>query len=130
MKLTIASILTVGIIVAGGIIFVASSNNTSEKTPLVNNVSVVNGKQIIEIEAKGGYSPRVSAAKADMPTILRVKTQGTFDCSIALSIPSIGFRKNLPPAGITDIPLTAQKQGTTIRGICAMGMYSFAVNFN
>jgi hypothetical protein len=35
----------------------------------------------------------------------------------------------LPPSGITDIELPAQEAGATVQGVCAMGMYSFAINF-
>ena len=91
---------------------------------------MVDGKQIIMISAKGGYSPKVTTAKADMPTVIKMDTQGTFDCSSALTIPSIGYRNNLPPSGETAIDVSPQKAGTTVRGLCAMGMYNFSINFN
>jgi plastocyanin domain-containing protein len=91
---------------------------------------MVDGKQIIEIDAKGGYNPRVTLVQADVPTILRMKTQGSFDCSSAVTIPSIGYRANLPPSGTTDIEVSAQKAGTTLQGLCSMGMYNFQVRFN
>lgn len=94
------------------------------------NIAVVDGVQIIDIAAKGGYSPRVSEAKAGVPSILRVSTKGTFDCSSALVIPSLGYRKNLPPSDVTDIKLPPQEAGTSLQGLCSMGMYSFTVNFN
>ncbi len=96
----------------------------------VNNVSVVDGKQVITINAKGGYMPRATTAKADMPTVLRLTTNGTFDCSSALVIPSLSYRANLPASGETLIDVPPQKAGTTMRGLCAMGMYNFSVNFN
>jgi Cu+-exporting ATPase len=88
------------------------------------------GKQIVEIGVKGGYSPKVTSAKADMPTTLRMKTNGTFDCSSGVTIPSLGIRQTLPSSGSTDIEVPAQKAGTTLDGVCVMGMYHFAVNFN
>jgi plastocyanin domain-containing protein len=90
----------------------------------------VTGKQIIEIQAKGGYNPKQVMAKADVPTIIRMKTEGTFDCSSSLSIPSLGKRLALQPTGTTDIEVPSQKAGSSLKGVCAMGMYSFAVNFN
>ena len=93
------------------------------------NVSVENGVQIVEISAKGGYSPRKSVAKAGMPTILRINTKGTFDCSASLVIPSINYQENLPMSGITDVKLPLQTAGETIQGFCSMGMYSFEVYF-
>ena len=70
---------------------------------------VVDGKQVIEIKAKGGYTPREILAKADMPTVIKVKTQGTFDCSSALVIPSLNYRSNLSPSGVTEIEVPPQK---------------------
>lgn len=94
------------------------------------NVAVVDGKQVVEIKAKGGYAPRVTTAKANMLTVLNVQTNGTFDCSSALTVPAVGFRGMLPSSGVTPIEIPPQQPGTTIKGVCSMGMYSFAVNFN
>lgn len=128
MKATSISIVAAGLLIGGAILLV-SSGKTLESNTKANNVSIVDGKQIIEIGAKGGYAPKVSTAKADIPTILRVQTRGTFDCSSALAIPSIGYRANLPPSGITEIEVPAQKSGATMRGLCAMGMYNFQIKF-
>jgi|SRR3989344_8927628 len=130
MKMTTISVLLAVIIIGGAIIIAGNRNDANGTgTQIVNNVSVVGGRQIIEISAKGGYMPKVTAAKANMPTIIKVDTRGTFDCSSALSIPSLGYRKNLPSSGETLIDVPPQKSGSTIRGICAMGMYSFQINF-
>lgn len=93
------------------------------------NVSVENGVQIVEISAKGGYSPRKSVAKAGMPTTLRVNTKGTFDCSASLVIPSLNYQENLPMSGVTDVKLPIKEKGETIQGFCSMGMYSFEIDF-
>ncbi|MBI3335091.1 MAG: hypothetical protein HY001_01160 [Candidatus Portnoybacteria bacterium] len=129
MKATSISIIVAGLLIGGAILLV-SSGKTSEGNTKADNVSVVDGKQIIEIGAKGGYAPKVSTARANIPTILRIQTRGTFDCSSALTIPSIGYRANLPPSGITEIEVPAQKSGATLQGLCAMGMYNFKVQFN
>jgi plastocyanin domain-containing protein len=94
----------------------------------VNNVSIVAGKQIIEIRAKGGYLPVHSVAKADMPTTLRVNTSGTFDCSSSIRIPSLNISRNLPMSGVTDIDLGVPKIGM-FYGTCGMGMYPFDIKF-
>ena len=94
------------------------------------NVSVVDGKQVIQINAKGGYAPRVTTAKANMPTVINVQTNGTYDCSSALTVAAVGFRKSLPASGVTPIEVPPQQPGATVKGVCAMGMYNFAVNFN
>lgn len=108
----------------------SSASYTPVNTPSSpSNVSVVDGKQIITITAKGGYSPRTTKAKAGMPTVINMKTQGTFDCSIALSIPSVGYQNNLPPTGETMIDIPTQEKGSVIKGTCSMGMYNFAIQF-
>lgn len=93
------------------------------------NVALVDGKQVITITAKGGYLPRTTTATAGVPTVLKIDTKGTYDCSVALAIPSIGYRNNLPPDGQTLIDVPPQPAGTSMRGVCSMGMYSFTVNF-
>lgn len=122
--------LVTAVIIGGAIMLSIWSKDSGNNTASANNVSIVDGKQIITIRAKGGYSPRVTTAKAGIPTVIKMDTQGTFDCSSALTIPSLGYRKNLPPSGETAIDVPPQQSGRTIRGLCAMGMYNFAVNFN
>ncbi len=95
-----------------------------------DNVSVENGTQIVKITAKGRYTPTLTEASANMPTTLRIETNGTFDCTSNLRIPSIGYQQNLPPTGSTDIELPPQKSGSVVQGVCAMGMYNFTVRFN
>ena len=97
-------------------------------TASANNVSIIDGKQIIEITAKGGYLPVKSAAKAGIPTVLRVDTNGTFDCSSSVRIPNMQISKNLPAAGTTDIDLGNPKLGL-LQGTCSMGMYPFEIDF-
>ncbi|MDP3963330.1 MAG: cupredoxin domain-containing protein [bacterium] len=131
MKTTAISILVAAVLIGGAIVFSSGNkSSSSDNTQAANNVSIVDGKQIITINAKGGYSPRLTTAKADMPTIIKVATNGTFDCSSALTIPSLGYRTNLPPSGSTDVKVPPQKAGTIMRGLCAMGMYNFSVIFN
>lgn len=128
MKSTIISII-IAVVLIGGSIILVRDRGASSSDIVVNNVSVVDGKQIIEISAKGGYSPRVTTARADMPTTIRMVTTGTFDCSSAVSIPSLGYRKNLPASGVTEIDVPPQEAGTKLQGLCAMGMYNFAIAF-
>ena len=127
MKPTVISILIVIILIGGAIFF---SNKNDDLNNNINNVGVVDGKQIIEINAKGGYFPRTTTAKAGMPTVIKVKTGGTFDCSSALTIPSLGYRTNLPSSGETLIDVSPQKVGAKLQGLCAMGMYNFSIEFN
>jgi plastocyanin domain-containing protein len=128
-KIIIGS-LVVMVLAVGGIFMLLRGGNTPASSTGQANTSIVDGKQVIEIKAKGGYAPRVTMAKANMPTVINVQTSGTFDCSSALTVPAVGFRGMLPSSGVTPIEIPPQQPGTTIKGVCSMGMYSFAVNFN
>ena len=128
-KLTIAAII-LSVAIVGGVLLFTGGGSKTVATSSTSNVSVADGKQLVEIGVKGGYLPTATSAKADMPTTLRMKTDGTFDCSSGVTIPSLGYRKILPSTGSTDIEVPAQKAGTTLDGVCVMGMYHFAVNFN
>ena len=123
MNKTALIIITLGLVVVIGIIFYGGSNL------LVQNVEIKNGIQYITINAKGGYSPRESTAKAGIPTKLIMKTSSTYDCSVALVIRSVGFQKMLPQNGETEIDLGIPKAGEPLQGVCGMGMYSFKIDF-
>lgn len=133
-KFIAVSILIAAFLIGGAIMLVEKSGSPNSGGTAgeasADNVSIVEGKQIIAISAKGGYSPRVTAAKAGIPTVIKIKTQNTFDCSFALIIPSIGWRGNLSSSGETSIDVPAQEAGTSMRGLCTMGMYNFTINFN
>lgn len=132
---TSTSILLVLMLLGGGYLFfrdkkpnTASGNYTRNYTPAASNVSIENGKQIIEITARGGYQPRKSVAKAGLPTILRFNTSNTFDCSSSVRIPSLNISKSLPVSGLTDIELPNANVGA-LQGTCGMGMYPFEIDF-
>ncbi len=126
-KTFIAIFIFVAAIITGAILF---SGGEKEASSTANNIKIKDGKQIITINAKGGYTPRITNAKADMPTIIKIDTKGTFDCSSSLVIPQLNYRKNLPPSGETLVDVPAQQAGTSIRGLCSMGMFNFNINFN
>lgn len=131
MKSTIISILVAIALIGGAFIF-AKGTPTAEKAQrleeLADNVSIVDGLQIIEIKAKGGYQPRKSTAQAGIPTVLRFDSKGTFDCSSSVRIPKMGISRSLDFSGLTDIDIGTQKVGT-LKGSCSMGMYPFEVEF-
>jgi len=120
--------LVIAVTLIGGAIMLTLNKPNGQNEPAVNNVSIVDGQQIIEITAKGGYSPRVTNAKAGIPTVIRFNTTGTFDCSAYIRIPSMGLSKILPSTGTTDIVVADPKDGL-LNGMCGMGMYPFQVNF-
>jgi plastocyanin domain-containing protein len=127
MKATIISIIVAVVLIGGAFIFTRDGGDTGQVIN-ANNVSVVDGKQIIEITARGGYQPRKSIAKAGIPTIIRFNTKGTFDCSSSVRIPSLDITKSLPQSGSTDIDIGSGKIGS-LKGSCGMGMYPFEVEF-
>ena len=107
-----------------------SKNDTAVSTQSAQNVEVRDGVQYITIDAKGGYSPNVSTAKAGIPTKLIVKTNSTYDCSASLAIRSIGYQKILPQNGEEIIDIGTPKAGEPLQGVCSMGMYNFQINFS
>jgi plastocyanin domain-containing protein len=124
-------IITLALMVSIGIIFSGKSENGSDQSAVqsAENVEIKNGVQYITINARGGYLPRISKAQANIPTKLIVKTNSTYDCSLSLVIRSIGYQKILSPTGEEVIDLNTPQVGT-LQGLCGMGMYNFAVNFN
>jgi Cu+-exporting ATPase len=124
MKAIVASLVIAAAVIFGAVVIAYKSSSSS-----VENVSIENGKQIITLGVKGGYSPRITNAKANMPTILRLVTNNTFDCSSAVSIPALGYRANLPQSGTTEVEIPSQTAGVSIQGTCGMGMYNFKLEF-
>ena len=131
MNKTASIIITIALVVGIGIVFFGQSKNNSNSTgmELAQNVEIRDGVQYVTINARGGYSPKISTAQANIPTKLVMKTNGTYDCSASLVIRSIGYQKILPNTGEEVIDLDTPQIGT-IQGLCSMGMYNFAVNFN
>ena len=95
----------------------------------LGTVTMTDGVQVVEMQAKGGYSPSSVTLKAGVPTLIRMNSNGTYDCSAALQIPQINYSIFLPSSGVTEIEIPAQTPGTTIQGLCGMGMYGFKLNF-
>ncbi|MFI5260522.1 MAG: cupredoxin domain-containing protein [Candidatus Paceibacteria bacterium] len=109
--------------------WVIAQRPSADSPSAAATATIVDGKQLIDITAKGGYSPRVVTAKAGVPTILRVTTNGTFDCSASVVIPKLSYEKFLKPSGTEDIAISAEQAQGTLQGLCAMGMYNFQIKF-
>ena len=122
--------ITILILAIFGSIFIIGSKTGNSGTASVENSQIKDGVQYITINAGGGYSPKLSSAKAGIPTKLIVKTNGAYDCSSSLAIHSIGFQKILPQTGETEIDIGTPKAGVPLQGVCGMGMYNFLINFN
>lgn len=133
MHKAIVGALIVIALSVGGMSFLlqkgGAGNGATATQGISSNVSTLNGTQVVQITAKGGYAPRVTTASANTPTTINVMTNGTYDCSIALVVPSLGVRKTLPTSGTTPIDIPPQAPGTTLKGLCSMGMYHFSVTF-
>ena len=136
-------IIIVAIIISAGMIYNSKSGqrgdtqNPQDVTSTVtgtttgtasSNVTMENGIQVVTLEARGGYSPRRSLGKAGIPTVVRFSTNGTFDCSLSVRIPSLNISKILPQTGTTDISINTPSIGL-FRGSCGMGMYPFEIDF-
>ncbi len=135
MALKQKPLLVLGAVLGAGLIGwtllapqVASQNNAH--TSASNDVRDENGMQVIHIMAQRGYTPRQVTAQAGKPSRLEIETNNTYDCSSAVRIPSLNYSGFLPPTGKTSIDVPPQEKGTTLNGLCSMGMYRFEVTFN
>lgn len=124
IMITLALVIGIGVVFLGG-----SKNNNSGTGEVTQNVEMKDGVQYVTINAKAGYSPKVSTAKAGIPTKLIVKTNSTYDCSASLVIRSVGFQKILAQTGEEVIDLGVPQAGKPLQGLCGMGMYRFEINF-
>ena len=129
-KPVLISVAISTVMIIGMIWFVSSKSDAELNTAGDSStVRIVDGKQFIDISAKGGYSPRVILARAGMPTTLRVKTNGTLDCSASLVIPKLSYQKFLQSSGTEEISVSPGQAQGTLQGLCSMGMYNFQVRF-
>jgi plastocyanin domain-containing protein len=121
----------VAIVVLGGVaMLMASKPSEGPKEFETPDTTIdLEGKQVLNLTAKGGYSPAVITAKAGEETVLVVTTKNTFDCSSAFVIPSLKIQKNLPASGTTQFILGTFEAGKEINGSCSMGMYNFKIKF-
>lgn len=130
MNIRIIISFAISIVLVGWAFWLVSARSASIGTEGgVPAAVIVDGQQVIDITAKGGYSPRVVVAKAGIPTVLRVNTSGTFDCSASLVIPSLSYQKFLSSSGTEEILIPAEKATGTLQGLCSMGMYGFQIKF-
>lgn len=131
MNKTALIIISVALVIGIGIVFMSGSkskaDSVSPSTESAQNVEIKDGIQYITIDAKAGYSPKVSIAIAGVPTKLILKTNGTYDCSASVVIRSLGYQKILPQTGEEIIDLGVLTSGKEVQGVCGMGMYSFQI---
>lgn len=119
-----------GVAVGLLVLFFALRNNDAATVATEGGaVNIENGTQVIDLAAKGGFTPSFVEATAGVPTELHVTTNGTYDCSSTLIIPSLGYQATLKPTGTETIPLSAAQAKGTLEGTCGMGMYKFSIAF-
>jgi len=129
-KNTIVSIILSITIVGGAFYMVSKTPDVSSgdtEVAQMQNAEMRDGVQYVTITAKGGYSPKLSSIKSDVPTKLIIKTSSTYDCSASLVMRSLGFQKVLAPTQEEVIDLGTPKSGEKIQGVCSMGMYNFQI---
>jgi plastocyanin domain-containing protein len=137
MKTSTIRFLAVGAaVVAGAAIFFVTRHapssttaNDSAAAAPTGNASQPANAQAIEVVAKGGYTPSTATAKAGVPVALKIRTDGTFDCTATVKIPSMNWSKHLGPTEEVTVQIPPQKAGSTLVGVCSMGMYNFKITF-
>jgi len=130
MQKNIITSIVISLALIGSTLYLVSNKSESlvnEDATQSRNTEIRDGVQYVTITAKGGYSPRVTQISSGLPTKIIVRTNGTYDCSAALVVRSVGFQKVLQPTGEETIDLGIPKSGDEIQGVCGMGMYSFQI---
>lgn len=126
-------IIFIAVFISGVLLFSGKKQNNQQSNTAGTDTNITtketNNGQTIRILARGGYSPRKITAQANKPLKIEMETKGTYDCSSAFVIPALKYQKQLPATGITIIDIPAQPSSSTLQGLCAMGMYSFTVEF-
>lgn len=132
ITITIVTIVIVLWLVTGIKMYNKNSNSitTISSSSTASNVSIVSGKQEITLTVWPWYNPKISTAKADMPTVLKVVGKNAYWCESAVRIPELKYAVNLEPKGTDTVDLWIHKAGDTINGTCGMGMYNFQIKFN
>jgi len=132
-KLVLLSLTIAALLIAGALLFSdGGDTKTATRTggsAAVASAEVIDGVQYVDITARGGYTPRITKAQAGVPTVIRMKTENTFDCSMALAIPDLGYQSYLKPSGVEEIQVPAEKAQGTLKGLCSMAMYHFQIDF-
>jgi plastocyanin domain-containing protein len=113
--------------VGTALIFVYRAGGSVDTAGPPTSAKVENGVQIVDLVAKGGYSPRTIQVQPNLPIKLKVETKNTFDCSSAFQIPSLKIAKSLPANGTTEFDIPALSPGQSLEGNCSMYMYKFTL---
>ena len=134
-KTDLTRIIVIGLLVIGATLFEVAllTRNSSSNGEIISvnttDINIDDETNVVEVNVKGGYSPSYIEAPAGKKTILKLKTDKTFDCSAAFQIPELNYSKFLPPTGETLINLGIQEAGTEFNASCSMGMYLLKIKF-
>lgn len=126
-------IITLSVFLSFGLIWLALSFDNGGQANVSGNIDAVreeNGVQYIRVLARGGYTPNQINAKANMPTVLEIETQGTYDCTAGVVIPELDYQEFLPATGVTEIEIPENLAINSLNLLCSMGMYSATVEFS
>lgn len=105
---------------------VITGSNDSEQSKTFAKTN--EGFQEAEITVTtAGYKSNVRTLKAGVPVKLKLKTDDTFGCVRAFTIPQYNISKFLPESGETEITFTPTKTGR-VTYTCSMGMYTGSFN--
>lgn len=120
----IGSILMV--LLLGFMTFGQKTSPTSASPSGGNQVTIVNGKQVVNMTASySGYSPNRIKIKAGLPVIWQITTAGNAGCASALVAPSLfSDMIYLLPSSTTTKEFVAPITTGIYRFSCSMGMYT------
>lgn len=89
-----------------------------------NAAAVTNGVQEVEIYvSNNGYTPNNITLKKGVKTRITLRTNNTYGCSRAFTIPALNISKVLPMTGTEVVEFTPMKKGS-LAFSCSMGMYN------
>lgn len=130
-RYTLFAIVGTTLLIGGALFFVRGGveGNRMIQTSASAVATIEDGVQYVDITAQGGYFPRTTRAKAGVPTVIRMKTENTYDCSSALVIRDLSYEGRLQPTGVEEISVPVEKAQGTLKGMCSMAMYHFEVVF-
>ena len=120
--------INTGLVLRGSAFTLSSLLNTGPSAPAALAPIDANGTQQLRLEARStSYSPSRVGARAGVPTVLTIVTNGTSGCTRAFVIPSMGLQRLLPETGETRVNLGTLESGE-LQFTCSMGMYSGVVD--
>jgi plastocyanin domain-containing protein len=129
-KIFIGLGIIISLIIGIGLFTGSSDKDVSENNDNSSVSTNKEGVQVVEIKAKGGYTPSRLQATEGKETVIRFTTNNTYDCSAAMTIPDLGISEFLEPNGAKEIVVSGEDATGDLLITCSMGMYSSTINFS